>query len=500
MAYKRALKSISCLIATLLLACALFSCSGKSGNGAYFVSRSSRKALSGALSVPLGGNRFESFLNRGYIKVSSGTGESLRYGVLDKDGQAVLPLEYTSVSMDGDFFLVQGSLYDSLYAVLNRQGEKIYGSNEMLNISDAGGGYVRIVQSGEALLYGSNGQNVLPGTSLDDSYEYSVCEHYVIARSESKHNAFVFSARSSEILLCFYGNSSTDYEVAYLGGKRFAVLQSKAVSESAKHKIAIGGYYLDQTVYLYTIGESLPRTFALDKVLVTVRDRYAVGVSEEARENYPLSAGYYCVSYYNEVNGVADGTLSSYIADSSLKEIKAVPAGIGYVLSMTDGMTAEIEPSTGAICLINDKLELVKKINDAIYQDLVFSGDILTTSKVVSGARRIGGYDLSGNQVIPFLYTYISEFYGDKAVAVRDHKAYILDKSGKEEYVAERDLPYSWEGFYEYQEGEKMGLKSFDGQTLLAALFDSLVGEKRVGEETFVALLRDGVYEVYRLF
>ena len=125
----------------------------------------------------------------------------------------------------------------------------------------------------------------------------------------------------------------------------------------------------------------------------------------------------------------------------------------------------------------------------------------MTASKVLSsGSRKIGGFDQTGKEVIPFEYNYISEFIGGKAVAVKQGKAYLIDTAGGATYIGDNDFPYYWEGFYEDVTDGTLGLTSFNGVELLPHRFTGLLGVKRSGNEVFVALrTSEGKTEVYRL-
>lgn len=496
-------KKILIFLLALVLLLSFPSCK-KGKEAAYYSSRESRHELTSSVRVPMGDYSFDAFLNRGMIRVSQGGETEQKYGVLNLDGEVILPARYESVTMQGDFFLLGGDLSGSLYEVASLEGERVYASDLPLSITDVGGGCVAITEGKNSYLYDSNGNNILPGTSLDNTYEYLSCGAFVIARSAVRNNAFVFHALTSEIRLRFLGSESVSYEVSYAGGNNFIVIRNETVTEKEDYTFALkrsdGTRYFKQTLSLYVIGSDAPRSLEADRPIVSVSGKYAFGVSEEEREKFSLNEGYFAVRYYVTEGKTSDGTMAYYLSDASLREIRTLPSGISPILTMVDGRAAALS-NEGAIYLFDQNLAVLAKIDDAPYQSLVFSGGVITASKLVNGARRIGGFDLTGKEVIPFEYSYISEFYGEKAVATKGGKAYLVDKQGGAEYVAEAEFPFYWEGFYEKQSGGLIGLTSFGGHELFPCRYQSFKGVRRYGDEVLVALEgQNGTTEVYRLF
>lgn len=492
------------MLSVFILLFLLCSCQKGEEAAGYYSVRSLRKPLTAARAISLGDYAFVSFLERGLIEVSAEQDGNTFFGVMDEKGTLVVPALYTSIEMEGDFLLATGNLENSLYTVFNRKGEILYRSDSPLSIQDVGEGCVAIADSGAERSYViSDKREDLLGAALDQTYRYSVCGDYIVAQSTKRYKSFVFERRTGGVLLSFYGSSTLQYDVAYMGGKDFIVLRNEVVSSEKDCTVALrygdGYYYLKQTVTRYTIGVSTPRTLVLGKHISSVSDRYSFGVTQEAREVYPLKEGYYSVSYYKTEGKVADGSFAYYLGDSSLKEVKTLPEQVSPYLSMVEGIAAVDAPS-GNVYLVNDKLDLLAVIEDAVYQNVVYSGGVLTVSKVVNGERKIGGFDLSGREVIPFEYNYISEFVGGKAVATKGGKAYIVDSAGNALYLTEKDYPMNWDGFYEKEQNGKIGLCSFSGSELLSVSFDALCGVKRYGGEVFVALSQGNDVRVYRLF
>ena len=238
------MKRLNLFLILLLIPCLLlsfFSCKKKTADaGPFYAAAEEQRALTDKIAVSLGEYDFAAFLNRGFIKISAETYDSTLYGAMDRDGEVVIPTHYSSLKMEGDFFLAEGTLATDLYAVMNRQGETIYTSDNYLEIKDVGGGLVEIRENDErSLLYNDKGEDVLAGTSLDASYEYSACGEYVLAKSKLRCKIFVFRLSTGDTLLKLLGEGVMSYEVAYLGGKDFLVVENTSVIPGDRYQFSV---------------------------------------------------------------------------------------------------------------------------------------------------------------------------------------------------------------------------------------------------------------------
>ena len=499
-------KKFVALLLLLVLTLSLCACGKKKKEAAeYYRSLDAKRPLTSVLEIPLGDYLFDSFLNRGMIKVK-GTGErSDCYGALDSEGKVVLPVKYHSLEMEGDFFLAGGSLETSLYLVYNLKGEEICSSDQPIRLRDIGDGRLSASDNKYSYVFNDKGDDLLPGSSLDTTYSYVSCGEYILAISASRGDVLIYSARTSDILKSFADNNANiNYSAAYLGGNDFAILRNETVTAADDYTVALksGGStrYLKQTVDRYTAGANTSWHMTTTGYIVSISDRYSVGVTAEEREEYPLVDGYYSVAKYLTQGKETNGTLTYCIADRSLAEVKALPEGLSPLLTMRGGAAACLSPS-GAIYLLNEKLDVLAKIDDAPYQMMVFSGEIVTASKLVDGVRKFGGYDKNGRERISFEYTYIFEFVGEKAIALKGEKVYLVTKDNKATYLSDYEgYPFYWDGFYEVLSDGKVGLTSFDGISLLPAEYDGVLGARRYDNEVFVALSSGDKTKAYRLF
>ena len=499
-------KVLLILIAMMLVALSMVSCGNKeeSDPASYYRSISSRGALRSASKVSLGGYAFESFLNRGEIKISEKRGDITYYGVLSGRGDSILPVSYTTILASGDFLIAEGGEETSRRIVYSYSGKELYSATEAYDVSDVGGGLFSVKTRTASHLYNGEGAEVLPGTSLDQTYDYSACGDYVIARSGERGRTFVFHARTSDLVYSFFDSSNRNHLVAYVGGKDFIVVYTDKLESAEGCDVEIkrdeGTVYYKQSVYRYTVGVAEPTPLTPGKFIVKINNKYSIGVTEYERENYSLLDGYNAVSYYVTDGRVASGALNHYIADGALSTLKALPEGVSALYVPVDGVTAVVSKE-GAILYLDESAEVFCRIADAAYQDVVFSGGMVVASKIVaSGVVRRGGFDLEGHNVIPFEYSYISAFVGGKAIATKDGKAYVITTTGSETYIGDFSMPYYFDGFYQIERGGYVGAMSFDGVELIPASYTAFAAVTRYEETVYVALTLGDVADVYRLY
>ena len=499
-------KLLLILCALVVAALSLFSCNGQEPEEAAVFYRSilPREALTTATKVSLGGYQYECFLERGHIKVSETRENTVYYGVLSDRGEVVLPVNYTSLGASGDFLFAEGGDEVSRHYVYYYDGRELCSFDDAVTVEDVGGGYFSVKTEDASYLYNAEGQNVLPGTHLDISYSYSICGNFALAHSGERGRTFVFNTRTSDVLLSFFDTDVRSYLVAYLGDNDFVVAVTDTLESASGADIRIdrgeGWTYYKQSVYRYTVGAASPTLLDPGRFIVRMNNKYSVGLTRTAREEYTLLEGYTAVYYYVTEGGTASGELGCYIADDAFVEKKALPAGVTGALTHVNGIAAASDAS-GAILLIDESGETVAKIGDAAYQDVIYLGGLVVASKILSaGVIRRGALDLDGNVVVPFEYSYISAFIGGKAVASKGGKSYILTTSGAETYIGDYSFPYYFEGFYQINSGDKFGIASFDGNVMVPAVYTSFADLSRYANTVYVALSVGSVTDVYRMY
>ena len=499
------MKQLRAVIAILLISLLLVACCAckktPQESGSFYDAANPTPALTSKISIPIEGCRFVTFLNRGMMEITDE--EGTYHGAMDRDGRIVIePNKYSALSMVGDFFFAEGNLAEGLYVVLNLSGEIVYSAFKPIEISDVGEGCVRILEDGRPYLYDSAGNELIAGTSLDSTYEHSVCKRYVVTRSKTRKNAFVFLRETGNLELALYGSDSVSYEIAYLGGKDFLAIREEAVSSSDDYTYSIKSgettRYIRQTMQIHTLDGSAPRTVRTEAPFYSLTDRYSFGVSQQSRENYGLKEGYFALRTYRLEGKSADGTTDVCVSDATLRPLARLPEESNPLIRPVKGAAA-VTGASGTLYLVDDALNLLKTFDDAVYQSPSFSGSLITVTNITAGSKR-GCLDKNGNVVIPFEYSYISEFFGDYAVASKGGKSYAIRIDGTAREIGEETFPYYWLGYYETTANGKIGIASLDGTQLVPTDYDTLEGVGRYGGEVFVALKKDGKVTVYRLF
>ena len=502
----KAKKVLLILLALILVALSALSCRKKEAQEGFFTSISSRPALTSSAQVSLQGYTFDGFLSRGLIRVREVRDDGTYYGVLSGTGEIVVPVSYTLLEMTestGDFIVAEGGEESSKYHVFSMEGRLLYTSDHTIEVTDVGSGYFSVAEESNSYLFDGDGANALPGTLLDSTFSYSVCGDFILARSASKGRTFVFHARRSDTLLSFFDSETMNYLVSYSGGNDFIVVKTEK-TDGAAYDVVIdrgeGPTYYKQTVRRYTIGLADPVTLSPGRFIVKIYNAYSIGQTAATRETYALKEGYQGVAYYVTEGRKASGALNHYIADGSLREIKSMPYGVSALITPVDGIAAATN-SQGVIFFFDENADVVGRIDDAVYQNVVFSGEIVTASKVTeNGVIRLGGFDRSGRMVIPFEYSYISAFVGGKAVASKGGKAYLVTTDGREEYVGNYLMPHYFDGFYEVYRDGRIGATSFDGVVLIPPTYQNFTAVSRYQNVVYVAVTLGTVTDVYRLY
>ena len=436
------------------------------------------------------------------IKVFETRDGETYYGAVNGEGEVVLATAYTKLSSVGDFLVAEGGVEQSERYVFSHGGAKLLTLSDLSEVKDIGGGYFSVVSGESSAVYDQTGKNVLPGTGLDDTYEYSSCGNFILARSEEKGSTLVFHALTSDIKLSFFDTESTSYSVAYVGGGDFVAVKTE-VADASSYDVALdrGGEttYYKQIVRRYTVGVENPVTLDPGRFIVQIANRYSIGLTEADRASFSLKDGFNAVAYYKTEGKKATGALCYYVADGGLKPLKVMPDGVSPLFTLINGVGATLS-SSGDIVFLNESGDEVGRVNDAAYQDIVFSGEVVVASKIVGSNVKRGAINKNGAVVIPFEYSYISAFAGEKAVASKGGKTYVVTANGAETYICDEAFPHYFDGFYKTTAGTLVGITSLDGVSLVSPVYQGFAAVRRYGDVVYAALTLGSVTDVYRLY
>ena len=496
------LRTCIAILSVIVLLLSFCSCkNGKEQSSSYYEAGTQNTLLTNKIEVPIEGYKFVTFLNRGVIEISDEAGTY--FGAMNRDGRVLIePTRYSSLTMEGDFILAEGNIEEGLYTVLNLNGEIVYNTFKPITISDVGEGCVRVEEDGTSYIYNEKGEDLLGATSLDSTYDYTICTNYIAARSKTRKNAFVFARSTGDTLLSLYGSSTISFDLAYLGNKDFLVIREEIVDTESDCTYSLkesgATKYVRQTMQIHGLDGSAPRTVTTEAPIYFLKDRYSFGTTQQDRENFLLKEGYFCLATYRLDGKAANGSVDYCVVDASLRPLARMPENANPLVRPVKGISA-VTGTSGALYLVDDSMKVLATFDDAVYQSASFSGSVVTATRIGEGSKR-GCLDKEGNVVIPFEYSYISEFFGNYAIASKGGITYVVCTDGSSREIGEENFPYYWIGYYETVSGDKIGLASLDGGTLVPAVYDTLEGVGRYGGEVFVALKKDGKVTVFRLF
>jgi len=491
------------LVLLLVLTCT-FGCKQTTTDNGYYYYFSSAIAPNTATAVDLSGYTFSEFLNRHCIAVSTTEGEATFYGVVNGDsGKVIITPTCDEVEMYGDFFLLNCSETNNNYQVKSLDGTLIFESQNRPEISDIGGGYVSITVGDVSSVYNSKGEEMIAGSLMNGDYEYSACSNFLIARSTKVGDCHIFNLHTGELKKSFYPKNETLFTVHYAGGNDFIVIYDYYIEEGGDYDILLreaGGseVRLKQSISRFTIGVDTPHTIPFTGYIASVRSRYAFDMTQEERENYPLQEEYFSIGTYNVTNKTADGKVTYFVTDRRLNKLVEMPNGIRPDTKCTDGYFMSGLQSN-KVMLFDSKLNPILTLPEERYYSATLSDGAIVATILSDKRAAYGAYDLEGNVIIEFKYSYLSAFISGKAIGVHDGKSYLVSKSGEEEYIGENKNPFYWDGYYVRTENERIGLTSYNKTTLTSATYDSVQDYKRFGDTVYVALQTENVTIVYKL-
>ena len=495
--------AVLCVLATLALGA--FGCKeAAQEDQGYYRLFASHIAPNYSEKTDLFGYSYYDFLDRDFVEICTVKDEKTLYGVVDTASRKLLfAPEYADVEMIGDFFLLHPGSDEDDYRVAATDGTVIYESPELPTVYDVGQGYVCVTTSTRSIVYDSKGEEALPSSLMGADYIYTACDNFMIARNSIRGEYMIFNLHTGELKLTLFPPESTVLSVYYAGGNDFIVVYDKETSYDADYDILLAmgsdySVYLKQTVYRMTVGVETPHIVPVKGYIASLTSRYAFGMTELVRETYPIRDGYFTMGLYNVTDRSADGSIRYVLTDASLNVVAELPDGIRPDTNTVDGYFLSGLQSAN-VRLFNDRLENVLTLSDGPYHAAVLSDDAIILSKVTDGISLYGAVRTDGTELIEMKYSYLSEFISGKAIGVRDRKSYLVGKDGSETYLSDDPLPYWWDGYYEYRENGRIGLRSYNGTVLTPASYESVDNCTRYGDTVYVAMKIGDAVDVYRL-
>ncbi len=497
------------LLLTLLLTVS-FGCKKARTEESFYLSASSYKLPTSSEKADLHGYSYHALLQRGCIAVSATEGEETLYGVIDAGANRLLfPAVYGKVEMEGDFFILPPaeSAEETIYRVAYLDGTFLTETTAEPTVRDIGGGYATVTTGAYMRIFHKSGSEILSENILGNGYECTACENFILARHTINGDYQVFNILTGESVLSFYPPSNCIMNVYYAGGNDFIAVYDYDSTEEEEHSVALllsegNLVYLRQTITRMTVGVPTPHALQCEEYVFSLKNKYSFGMTEEEREAYSIKPEYFTLGFYSRTaDGAADGTVLYALTDRDLKIKAELPNGIRPDNPVKDGYLISGKQAS-SVYLLDEHLKIVFSLTDANYQSVSYSDGMVVLAKIEDGRAKYGAFSTKGQLAIDFDYAYLSKFAGGKAAAVKAGKIYILDKEGRETYVAETEdvsAFYVWEGFYERPEYGRIGLSSYDGTSLVPANYATLEAVTRCGDAVYVAMRMENAVDVYIL-
>ena len=420
------------------------------------------------------------------------------------ENKLLFPPENGEVELIGGFFLLSPGSDAGEYRVASSNGTILFSAPERPEVADVGQGYVSVASGNKSIVYNADGEEALPLSSLDENWVYAACDNFMLAANALRGFYQIFNLHTGEMKWALYPEESTVISVYYAGGNDFIIVYDKEVAYDQDYDVRLqisegDSLYMKQTVSRITIGVDTPRSVSVNGYIASLTNKYAFGKTEKDRQAYLLNDGYFTMGIYNVTDKVADGTIRYVVTDQVLNVLTELPDGIRPDSgSTTDGYFLSGLQSPN-VRLFNDRLESILTFSDGPYHSAFLSEDVIILSKLSNGAVVYTAFDREGGTILDHNYSYLSEFISGKAIGVREGESYLVGKDGKEEYLSEDPLPNWWDGYYEYREGDRVGLRSYNGTTLTPADYETVDNYTRHGDTVYVAMKIGNAVDVYKL-
>jgi len=396
-----------------------------------------------------------------------------RYGVW-RDDEYVLPCDYRRIELVGDFYLTRYALLDARRVeVHDREGTLLVGTE------DASAGAVAVSEDyfvfytdSDAQLFDRAGDAYFLDGVLRPSDCVSVCGDYVVTLDATGSSLCIWDG--SNILRHRFAADDTRYVYAYVGG-RFLVTAISAGSDKTYTYIEhLDGetYYMRQQAWWYDPLTDTTAKADLGYVVLSVRNAYTAGLSQEEVAAMHLNAGYSAVVVAELDDFKVHVSDRYYVMDAEARLAARYPVGINptAIYFRADRGFVGSSHATSAAALYDIGCNLVWQDKSHAYATMRWQGDRLTASYYEDGLAYYGAFDSEGNVAVPFRYRYMSPYFEGRA-AVRDGDAYyVLDAAGNVLSSIAISCPEHWLGYglYTYSEGGKVGAKNFAGEVIIA--------------------------------
>lgn len=473
------------------------------------------------LNVPEGTEPYLVNIDAGVIIVSADSDEVDEefnpipaYGIADLNGILVADCVYDRIAVSGNFLMAEidngVELSDISYDFYYKDGTKLFNTENVINgftaISDDY--FVLYTEESSEVFYKDGSALFGTNRQLSSSYCYSVCGEYLFAQEPENAIYFIYRIFEASPMLVksYVSNSSRIYISGYIGNGEFLVAETVIADNNDYDYWSYVGslrYYYSQTVKIIR-PDSDETVIDSDVIITGVINKHSPAIDYSVRKAYNLKEGYSAVTTIKTDNEKQNVGIECYVINNDAVTVLKMPEGLtpfmmtyknnlGFAGNALNGYAAALFDYAGNAVWIKQ---------DAEYYAQSYAYQRYIAAKSDGEALRYGMFDTNGNTIIDFNLDFLSGFSGDYALAKNEGSYYRVNKNGEliEAIGDIRDdnLQLTF-NCYVYIDENKLGLKNFAGETLIAAEYDDLDYIGGSGGNTIVIFIKNNIKEAYRI-
>lgn len=439
------------------------------------------------------------------------------YGVFDRNGNVIVECKYEILLSTGNF--IYGKYYtdeaESKYDIYYINGNKILTTDYVIDLVAISDDFCALYYDGYSQVFDKDGVYYFRDTNkMSGNIHYSVCDEYLFGYDAVGGDWFIwetFVNHSDEtpygfvVLKKLFEGEGSLYTVSYLGNYKFLVVETTNVRSGYDYFEVINGttYYLKQRTSIYNIIDDTQDFYESDYPILSVVNHYSPTLTLEQKDRLNIKKGYSRVNA-GIVNDKGERTAYRFfVIDDKGNFVIRYPEnmnpsamrfidGYGFASGAGEGFTASLYyMNCDPVWIKNDKEYYGQSYSDGRY--------VLSCS--IDGAMRYGVLNSDGESVVDFEYGYISPFTNNLAFYRQTYGVVgIMDINGDSVRVVDDFVSGSNTtsfGVYEFEKDGKRGIKTFDGNVIVSAEYDSLVYIGKNDDKLVIVMRSDDTETFY---
>ena len=446
------------------------------------------------------------------------------------NGKLVIDCKYESVTSSGKFIcgtyvneelelsdeeIIYGTDANKINDIYYVDGVKLLEITGSISFEGINDDYCALYYGGYSQVFDKNGVYYFNEKSrVNVRFRYSICNGLLFGHDSSRGDWFIWelqtekngdAVQGNSFILSFYtSDANTIYSMAYLGNGEFAVVETRTAEGNYDYYDVINEdkFYFTQTCVIFNPLTGRQRTVTLEKLVFGFINEHSPDLSLEQKSNLNLSSGYTAVSTAVLSEDKRRIASAYYVVDANMNFVIKYPSNISpTAIRFKDGYGFCGEATSNyAAALYYVNCDPVWVLDDASYFGQSFNYGRYVLAKVTDDGLKYGVLDADGSVVSDYVYSFVSPYTATSAISILDGAYYRLDLQGEKTaiYDAYDDNYLTYFGIYGYLSGEKIGVKNFDGDVIIAATYDSVdyIGRS---DALYILLTKGGVSTLYIL-